>query len=371
MPTPPRGAGLRTAREVVIGPPVALDVDRSREPAVVQAQLDARLRALAAGWAGAADGSATAVPTPAEPIRRWRLLSSLGRTDLTLARLAEGHLDALAILAEAGQRPQTAAVYGVWASASGGTGLAAARGTDGWTLDGLLRFCSGAPILDRALVTARDSADGLLLLDVDLHDEGITAVPGSWPAVGMDASASLDVRVAAVRLGEGDVVGGLGFYLERAGLPIGGLGVAAVWLGGAQGLLDSAIRHLSQRAPDEHQLAHLGAVAAALESAASTLLHIAESLRRSDVDPDTGLPAAPWEELGDKALLGRSAVEAAVAVALERLPRVVGPVVLCHDGDFAHQLADLTVYVRQHHAERDLARLGRLELAGAAVKRRV
>ena len=40
--------------------------------------------------------------------QRWSALAALGRTDLTLARLAEGHVDALAILAEAGRdRPRT------------------------------------------------------------------------------------------------------------------------------------------------------------------------------------------------------------------------------------------------------------------------
>ena len=53
---------------------------------------------------------------------RWAALARLGRRDLALARLAEGHTDAVAILAEAGRKPVPDALYGVWAARSSGTG---------------------------------------------------------------------------------------------------------------------------------------------------------------------------------------------------------------------------------------------------------
>jgi len=56
--------------------------------------------------------------------RRWAVLADWGGRDLSLARLAEGHVDALAILAEAGRAPVKQALYGVWASRSGGAALA-------------------------------------------------------------------------------------------------------------------------------------------------------------------------------------------------------------------------------------------------------
>jgi len=342
-----------------------------------------------------------------------------------LARLLEGHLDALAILDEAGREAVPGALYGVWASASGGTGLTlrnrtatsgtvksadndcsgppastvpggfdvnrqeggpgrperggfdvnrqeggpggpderAADRSDAGVLSGLMRFCSGAPLLDRALTTARDEADALHLFDIGVRDPRLRAVPGSWPALGMDASASLDVEVQALPIDAASVVGGPGFYVERSGLHLGGMGVAAVWLGGLQGLLDATLRVLGQRQPDEHGLAHLGAVSVALESAAATLVSAAQRLSSVPADADTGLCDLPSAELGRTALICRSAVESAVGVGVQRLPRVVGPVALGRDGDFAHRLADLEVFVRQHHGERDLARLGTAEYA--------
>ena len=48
----------------------------------------------------------------------------------------------------------------------------------------------------------------------------------------------------------------------------------------------------------------------------------------------------------------------------QRTARALGPAPLCQDAQHAKRVADLTIYVRQSHAERDLERLGLL--AGAA-----
>ena len=58
----------------------------------------------------------------------------------------------------------------------------------------------------------------------------------------------------------------------------------------------------------------------------------------------------------------RAVVEAAVESAVRRTGRALGPGPLARDADHAQRVADLEVYVRQSHAERDLATLG--ELAG-------
>lgn len=360
----------RGAREKVIGSALPVKLDRSLPAAEVHAWLADSLPVLAADLAEHS--------SVREPLRRWQLLSALGRTDLVVARLIEGHLDAVAILDEAGRPAVPGALYGVWASASGGTGLTVSHGrrdsggfrqnrqesrpdVTAGVLSGLMRFCSGAQLLDRALTTCRDENGELQLLDIGVCGPELRPVPGSWPALGMDASASLDVEVHDLAVDAAAVVGPPGFYLERGGLHLGGMGVAAVWLGGLQGLLDATLRVLGDRSPDDHAMAHLGAVTVAVESGAATLVSAAERLRGGPADPVTKLSALPLGELARMALICRSAVEAAVEVGTRRLPRVVGPVALGRDADYAHRLADLEVFVRQHHGERDLARLGMAE----------
>ena len=60
----------------------------------------------------------------------------------------------------------------------------------------------------------------------------------------------------------------------------------------------------------------------------------------------------------------RASTVAAVAEVLDRVGRALGPVPLALDAVHATRVTDLEVFVRQHHAESDLAALGRLVADG-------
>lgn len=281
--------------------------------------------------------------------QRWSALAALGRTDLTLARLAEGHADAVAILAEAGRAPAGEAAYGVWAARTGGTGAVLTSGEGGVRLNGTVRFCSGASVLDRALVAA-EAPDGTgSLVEVDLAAPGVRPDTDSWPALGMDDSASLDVRFHDVAVTGHMIVGTDDWYLRRRGFRLGSGGVAAVWLGGAMGGYDKCLALLRERGnPDEHQLAHVGTLASMVSATDALLANTAHAV---DAVPDLDLTAAIGVAKSAAEQVGRAIVDAA--------PRITGPGPLCWDRSYAQHLADLAVYIRQHHAERDLAKLGR------------
>ncbi len=278
--------------------------------------------------------------------RRWARLAAWGRADLPFARLAEGHTDAVAILAEAGRRPAPGALYGVWAARPGGRGARLQHTADRSLVHGSVRFCSGARVLDRALVVAADDAEPPVLVEVGVA--GARPDPESWRSAAMAASDTLDVEFVAAPVDE--VVGPPGWYTSRRGFLAGGGGVAAVWWGGAAGLLDMARRHLPAE-PDAHQLAHLGELTALLE-AADALLDRVAAVVDEPTGPDLELPIARL----------RAVVERVVREVLDRVPRMLGAGPLSGDADLARRLADLGIYVRQHHGERDHAALGAAEL---------
>jgi alkylation response protein AidB-like acyl-CoA dehydrogenase len=289
------------------------------------------------------------LPGRGDTLARWRSLARYGRRDLCLARLAEGHVDAAAILGEAGRRPVAGALYGVWASRSGGTGASVYHQNGKWRLCGMVRFCSGAGHIDRALVTARaPDNDQSWLIDVDLVRPEVEPRSDSWPALGMDASASLDVAFHDVTVSEGSVVGPPGFYTNRCGFALGGAGVAAVWLGGAAGALDVALAAWADgHGRDPHRLALLGALHTQLTSTEALLTLAAQSIDAA--------PGANHELL---VAICRSAAEKTAREVIDVVPRMVGPGPLCWDPRLAQKLADLQVYIRQHHGEADLAALG-------------
>lgn len=308
---------------------------------------------VAAAFASAVDSGRLDLPLPGggRTGERWAALAGLAEQDLALARLAEGHADALAISAELGAAaPPPGSRWGVWAAQPPGPGLEARRAGRGWRLDGLKRYCSGARSCTDALVTAA-APDGSRLFAVSTR--GLSPVPGSWLAVGMAASDTLDVRFADVAA---TPVGDPGSYLSRPGFAHGGAGVAACWYGGARGVAGTLLAAAADRDIGPHGLAHLGAADIALHAADTALRAAAAGI---DADPgDRGNGGRL------RALRVRALVEAAATEVMSRVGRALGAGPLCRDEAHARRVADLTVYLRQHHGERDLAELGGLVAAG-------
>jgi hypothetical protein len=150
-------------------------------------------------------------------------------------------------------------------------------------------------------------------------------------------------------------VGGVGEYVERPGFWHGGIGVAAVWAGGARGVATTLHAAARRRGGDPLLASALGAVDVALHAAGAALR---DAAREVDADPGH-LPAARL-----RALRVRAVVAAAVDDVLATVGRALGAGPLAHDGEHARRVADLSVYVRQHHGERDLAALGDLLRTG-------
>jgi alkylation response protein AidB-like acyl-CoA dehydrogenase len=286
---------------------------------------------------------------------RWRLLAEVAAVDLTVARVLEAHADALAILAEAGQ-PLPDGTWGVFAAEAPDASLVATPTGDGVRLTGTKPWCSLAGSLDSALVTA-DVAGGRGLYAADLHHRSVTVDPPQrWVARGLTAVPSAPVHFAGT---PARAVGETGWYLTRPGFAWGGLGVAACWLGGACALA-AALRAaaVSRTGPDAAIYAmHLGGVDVALHAAATCLDDAARRIDEEQVSGD----AAALLALRVRSVLARTAEETA-----ERVGHALGPAPLAFDEQHARRVADLQLYVRQHHAERDLAALGRGLLAGGA-----
>lgn len=283
---------------------------------------------------------------------RWWRLAALGEQDLPLAKLVEPHHDAVAILAELDAPRQAAAdeVWAVWAAEPPFAVLEAEQRPDGWRLTGRKAFCSGAAVVTHALVTAR-TPDGARLFSIDLQEHGISLDPDgrTWSGAGMARAATVTLtfdQVCAVP------VGAPGAYTDRPGFWWGAIGIAAVWFGGARGVAN--VLEDSHNRLDAHGLAHLGAVRADLESLAMVLGSAARMA-------DTSHLSTP--EVERLALVVRQRTSEVVDSVLRRVGRALGPAPLAFDAAHSARVDDLRMFVRQHHAERDLEHLGSLEPA--------
>jgi alkylation response protein AidB-like acyl-CoA dehydrogenase len=283
------------------------------------------------------------LPGSGNTASRHAALYELGRMDLSLARLAEAHTDALSILAELGRSGRVGALYGVWASDGPGSRLELHRESDGsLQLNGAKRYCSGAPFLDAALVTAYKGEE-LRLVEFSLTRPGVTIEVGDWASPAFRETATATVNFAHVAVRDTDVLGGSRWYLERPGFWHGALGPAACWGGGAAGLVDAA-RQLSRQ--DPHSRAQLGALEAADWGLRALLRQAGD-----EIDAD---PKDIRHQARRRALMARHLIERLCTDTLDRFGRASGPQLLAFDAPVAQRYAELTLYIRQCHGERDL-----------------
>ena len=288
----------------------------------------------------------TVLPRPGHgaTLDRWRALAAWAAQDVCLVKVMEAHYDAQAILAELdAPAASTEQLYAVWAAEPPDARVEFVESADGaGTLAGTKAWCSGASIVDRALVTAH--MDGArVLVEVDLDQPGVDIAQDGWHAVGMARVHSGRVEFRQVRAQR---VGAPGAYLARPGFWHGGAGIAACWFGAAGAIAD-ALRTHPRVARDPHAAAHLGAIDIGLAAAAALLRETAEAI-----------DAVPDQPHVDAVMRGRALLERVATETIDRVGRALGPGPLCEDAAHAQRCADLTTFIRQSHAERDWAALG-------------
>lgn len=295
------------------------------------------------------------LPGSGATLLRWQALSAVATAGLSLAKLYEGHTDALAIFEELGvigPGELVSASWGVWAAeAPQGRALLENEFVE---RDGVVRlhgakcWCSGAAGASDALLTAwHPDGRGPPLVCVNLRQPRVRVSDAAWQAVGMAGSASLDVEFqgAIARL-----VGAPGDYLDRPGFWHGGAGIAACWYGGTLAIANALRTVVNQAAPSGRspfRLAALGRVDLALQATAALLR-----------DSAAWIDANPTADASAVALRARLGAEECATRVLAEVGRALGATPFCRDARFARAAADLPVFIRQSHAERDLAALG-------------
>ena len=290
-------------------------------------------------------------PGSGSTLHRWQALAAVAHFDLALAKLYEGHTDALAIMAELGEpiASRGEGSWGVWASeAPGGKTFFEAISSDEVRLYGTKFWCSGAATADNALLTAwAADGSGPQLFRLALDQPGIHVDANAWKAVGMVGSASLDVAFDGARAHR---VGKPGDYLSRPGFWQGGAGVAACWYGGARGIaqtLHNAVIAAPPTGRTPFRLAALGKIDLALHSTVCVLREAA-----------AWIDAQPKADASQVALTCRLAAEQCARQVLDEAGCALGAGAFCRDAKFARAAADLPVFIRQSHAEHDFAALG-------------
>lgn len=338
-------------------------------------------------------------PGQGSTLVRWRMLGQVASDDLALAKLYESHTDARAILSElesvgamrgprvgaapvltevvpatdlqspsmqsgvaaqegsaTGSRGSAALAavppaYAVWAAEAPDARVEAARAADGRVvLTGRKAWCSGASDVQRALLTVwMSDGSGPWLADVDLRQRGVQRDDSAWAAVGMAATGTASVSFDQV---PARLLGREGAYLHRPGFWQGGAGVAACWHGALEALAEALRLATSLRQGEAwHLQLAMGQVDALLSANAALLREAAAWIDRH---PDAD--ARAWT------LRVRTATDETAQQVIRAVTQALGPGPFCRHAHLARLMADLPVFLRQSHGDRDLAALGALSV---------
>jgi hypothetical protein len=321
--------------------------------------------ALAAlGAAGALSSTVGAARSEEPVLPAWELVRRVAAADASVARILDGHLNAverLEVAAEPSLRDAELTklegggrLLGVWgADPPPGEG-APARIVDigaGPALRGAKTYCSGAGGVDAALVmvTGNDGAAPLLVL-VECDD--CVEVNRDWyRAAGMRASEShrvvfRDAPVVAV-LGEPGELGREPWFSRDA------MRTAAGWAGMIDAAAEAAIADLARRRPVDPFAA---LAAGRIESARGT---VDAWLARAAAAADDG------RELAELSVQMRFEIDGAAKTVLECAAAACGSYPFVTGGRLDRARRDLETFLLQHRLEPLLARLGGRRLAAA------
>ena len=282
-----------------------------------------------------------------------RLLRLLGRGNLSVGRLFEGHTNALRLVFLYGSAPLRAAVardahaghlFAIWVTETG-TPVRLRSGV----LTGEKMFCSGACHVTRPLITAQrdDHAEPAMLI-VPLGADR-RAAPSLGGLHGMRSAETGRCDFTNLRADPANFVGRPGDYLRQPEFSAGAWRGIAVALGGVDRLVDELRRQLAARGRDASpaQQQRIGEALIARETAAMWA-------RKAALFAEGAVPASP-DDVAAVVNLARIAAETAALDVIRLVQRGLG-LAGFRDGNPAERIGrDLATYLRQPAPDETLA----------------
>jgi alkylation response protein AidB-like acyl-CoA dehydrogenase len=282
-----------------------------------------------------------------------RVLAAIGRGNLSVGRIYEGHVNALLLIQWFGtpaQRKHGAtaakggALFGVWNTDLPSDPVR----VQGGDLKGAKSFASGVDGLCQAVITVA-GPEGRQMLIVPVKD--IVADRTWWKPLGMRASGSHVVNFNDA-VGADAILGVSDDYVAEPLFSAGVIRCAAVHVGGTHAVFDAALKHLQRtgRAHNPHQRHRLGQIATEVAAGYAWLDYAAGNWTRMDK-----LPAAAVIACMNAA---RGAIERAALNVMELAESSVGVAGMLEPHPLERLSRDLRTYLRQPNPDGALASVG-------------
>ena len=280
-------------------------------------------------------------------------LRLLGAADLSVARIIEGHFNAVALVCRYGSADQVSALAqsvisgalsAVW-GADDAHGLHIVEEGRGEKLRGRKVFASGAGFITRPLVTAT-AKDGQTLCLLDLGPDYEFDV-SAWQVLGMTATATGSVDLSGHRISATEIIGKPGDFMRQPYFSGGAWRFCAAQVGAMERLVDLFRGHLAStgRGEDQYQLQKL---AHCVTSVKTARFWVEEAAKRLALDSNPQSVVA-------FANLTRMVTERCALDVMENVQRGVGLQAFVRPNDVERVSRDLATYLRQPVPDRAMS----------------
>tara|TARA_R110002020_G_scaffold26514_33_gene86060 strand:- start:3017 stop:4105 length:1089 start_codon:yes stop_codon:yes gene_type:complete len=329
--------------------------DALRRIAEAAAEADAGRRTLDDDMAMlSASGILRRLCSGTDPRPHVTLLRRIGRANLSVGRLAEGHMNALRLLTLYGTPEQrhrygaiaaAGGIFGVWGADDNAPVRIAGETGGRLRLSGGKRFASGLGTVTRAVITAA-TPDGTRLALAPVHDDARTDA-SAWNTTGMRATASGRYDFDGA---EAEALGAAGDYEREPYFEGGVWRYAALHVGGLEALAEE-VRLAVATHGDAATEAQLHRVARIASLAHGARLMVEDAAARVEA---TG---AGDEEVA-LSLAAREALETACLDGISIADRALGTRSFTKGNRAERVRRDLEFFLRQANLDGKLRQVG-------------
>ena len=274
------------------------------------------------------------------------VLRLIGAGDLSVARLFEGHVNAIALVRRYGTDKQLSSLAdsvaegslsAVW-GADDAAGLKIVSNSGLAELDGRKILASGAGLVTRPVVTATRS-DGQVMCLLNLSEQASIDLSG-WTAQGMRSTATGAVDLSGIKIGADEFVGSVGDFMRQPHFSGGAWRFCAAQLGAMERLVELFREHLVSRGrgDDPYQLQR---VAQCMAAAKTTRFWVEEIARRLGADNHDTTAVVAFANM-TRMVTERSALD-----IMEAVQRGAGLVSFIRPNSIERICRDLATYLRQ------------------------
>ena len=308
--------------------------------------------------------------------QQLHLLKLVGKGNLSVGRIYEGHINALYLIHLFGTPTQQSRWYedaqhgqhlfGVWNTEAKDGITITAQGNGRYRLQGAKTFCSGSRDVARPIVPGRlidehghDRGWQMCIVPLDEYSEA-PMDPTFWQPLGMKASVSHKIDFSGIVVTEEDLLGQPNDYHRQPYFSGGAIRFAAVQLGGAEAIFDATRTYLQQlaRTDDPYQRMRLGEMATLIETGHLWIQQAGEQADRVAASGEASSDTVSPEQMINYANMTRSVIEQIGLDVMRLSERCVGARGLLYPQPFARLHSDLTTYLRQPAPDIALAQVG-------------